>query len=320
MPRAQGARAQFALGFETVYGTPPAANSFWRMPFATSGLGSEQPLLNSELLGYGRDPLPPLKDVENADGDVAVPIDLRAWGVWLKAAFGAPITSDTGGIAPYTHEFRSGGWSLPSFSAEIGLPEVPYYAMLSGVVLNQLSWQMQRSGLLTATAGCIAQGEAVDTSSGAGTLTDWELTRFGHFNGAIARGGNALGNIVSAQINYNNNLDRIETIRNDGKIEGADPSMAALTGQLVARFADQTLLTQAIDGDPAELTFSLTRDASESFELVAHAVYLPKPKISIDGPQGIQATFDFQAALDSGQGRMCTATLINDVADYDNPT
>ena len=48
MARAQGARTQMALAFETTYGTPPAAGSFWRMPFANSNLGSEQPLLASE--------------------------------------------------------------------------------------------------------------------------------------------------------------------------------------------------------------------------------------------------------------------------------
>jgi len=117
MARAQGARAQMALAFETVYGTPPAAGSFWRMPFASSTLGSGRPLLASELLGYGRDPLPPVPDVENADGDIVVPIDLRAWGVWLKGAFGEPTTT---GSTPYTHEFRSGGWVLPSMSIELG--------------------------------------------------------------------------------------------------------------------------------------------------------------------------------------------------------
>ena len=52
MARAQGARALMALAFETTYGTPPASG-FTRMPFASTSLGAEQPLLNSELLGYG---------------------------------------------------------------------------------------------------------------------------------------------------------------------------------------------------------------------------------------------------------------------------
>jgi hypothetical protein len=51
MARAQGARAQMALAFETVYGTAPATG-FTRVPFASTSLGSEQPLITSELLGY----------------------------------------------------------------------------------------------------------------------------------------------------------------------------------------------------------------------------------------------------------------------------
>jgi hypothetical protein len=45
MARAQGARAQMALAFETVYGTAPASG-YTRVPFASTSLGSEQPLLN----------------------------------------------------------------------------------------------------------------------------------------------------------------------------------------------------------------------------------------------------------------------------------
>ena len=85
MARAQGARALMALAFETTYGTPPVSG-YTRMPFASTTLGAEQPLLNSELLGYGRDPLPPIKDAVTSDGDVVVPIDAQAFGFWLKAA------------------------------------------------------------------------------------------------------------------------------------------------------------------------------------------------------------------------------------------
>ncbi len=312
MARAQGARAQMALGFETVYGTPPVGG-FTRMPFASTSLGSEQPLLNSELLGYGRDPLAPLKDAVTADGDVVLPIDAAGFGFWLKAAFGDPVTTGTG---PWTHEFRSGGWSLPSMSIETAMPEVPRYAMYSGCVLDQLSWQVQRAGLLTATARLVAQGEAIGSTTAAGTPADLPLRRFGHFNGGVIRNGVALGNVVSAEISYANNLDRIETIRSDGKIDGADPSIAALTGRIEVRFADQTLVSQAINGDPAEIEFAYALPSGESLRLTIHAVYLPRPRIEISGPQGVQATFDWQAARDSTLGRMCTATLINDVESY----
>ena len=313
MARAHGARAQMALAFETTYGTPPASG-FTRMPFASATLGAEQPLLNSELLGYGRDPLAPIKDAVTADGNVVVPIDAQAFGFWLKAAFGDPTT--TGTAAPYSHEFRSGGWTLPSFAIETGMPEVPRFAIYSGCVLDQLSWQMQRSGLLTATASIVAQGEAVAATSAADTLADIALQRFGHFNGAITRDGQPLGNIVSAEITYANTLDRVETIRADGRIDGADPSIAALTGRIEVRFADQVLVNQALSGDPCALSFGYSLPSGESLTLTAHAVYLPRPRIEIAGPQGVQATFDWQAARDSTLGRMCTVTLINDMEGY----
>ncbi|MFN4125766.1 phage tail tube protein [Pannonibacter indicus] len=314
MARAQGARAQMALAFETTYGTPPASG-FTRMPFASTSLGAEQPLLNSELLGYGRDPLAPIKDAVTADGDVVVPIDAEAFGFWLKAAFGAPTTTGSS-PGPYTHTFQSGSWTLPSMAIETAMPEVPRYAMYSGVVLDQLSWQMQRSGLLTATARLVAQGETVATTSSTGTPAALDLLRFGHFNGTVTRNGTALGNLVTAEVTYANNLDRIETIRADGRIDGADPGMAALTGQMEVRFADQVLANQAIAGDACEIELGWSLPSGESLTFTVHAVYLPRPRIEVPGPQGIQATFDWQAARDSVVGRMCTVTLVNDVETY----
>ncbi len=104
------------------------------------------------------------------------------------------------------------------------MPEVPRYAMYTGCVCDKLSWQMARSGLLTATARLVAQGESVAASTAAGTPTLLALQRFGHFNGAITRNGSALGNVISAEVTYSNGLDRIETIRNDGRIEGLTPA------------------------------------------------------------------------------------------------
>ncbi len=95
MARALGARAQMALAFETTYGTP-LVSGFTKMPFTSTSLGAEQPLLNSEMLGYGRDPLAPIKGDVTTDGDVVVPLDAEAFGFWLKAAFSGPIATGTG--------------------------------------------------------------------------------------------------------------------------------------------------------------------------------------------------------------------------------
>jgi hypothetical protein len=312
MARAQGARAQMALAFETVYGTAPATG-YRFVPFASTTLGSEQPLLASELLGYGRDPQAPLRDAFTADGDVVIPIDVENLGLWLKGAFGSPVTT---GTTPKVHTFQSGGWTLPSLAIETQMPEVPRFAMYSGCVVDGLSWEMRRSGLLTATATLVAQNEVVAGATAAGAPTSLSPARFGHFNGSIQRNGTPIGNILSARIAYANNLDRIDSIRADGRIEGADPSIASLTGTLEARFDDLTLYNQAIAGTPCELIFAYSQGTNAAFSFTAHAVYLPRPRIAIEGPGGIQATFDWQGARAVSPARMCTAVLTNTVASY----
>ena len=312
MARAQGARAQMALAFETTYGTSPTSG-YTKMPFATASLGAEQPLLSNELLGYGRDPLAPIKDAVTADGSVVVPIDAEAFGLWLKAAFGDPATTGTG---PYTHAFSSGNWALPSFSIETGLPDVPSYALYGGCMLDKIGWSMARSGLLTASIDIVAQGETLATSSAAGTLTPVDLVRFGHFNGSVTRNGANIGNIVSAELSYANNLDRVETIRADGKIEGADPSIAALTGKIDVRFADTTLLTQAISGTSCALEFGYALPSGESLTVSVPRVFLPRPRREIQGPQGIQMSFDWQAAQQETGDPMVSVALVNNVESY----
>ncbi len=312
MARARGANAILAAAFETVYGTPPAGG-YKKLPFVSSALGEEQKLIESDLLGLGREPLPPSKDVANNEGDVIVPVDLRNFGCWLKLLLGAPTTTGTG---PYTHAFVSGALSLPSMAIEIGFPDVPSYGMNFGVRANSMTIQMQRSGLLNATMGLIAQGETRSASSGAGTPSEVAIERFSQGLGAIRRNGTALGNVVSAELSYSNNLDKVEVIRSDGRIEDAEPAMVAVTGSVVVRFADTTLLDQAVDGTACELSFGWEIDPDRSLLFTLHEVYLPRPKLSVSGPGGVQATFAFQAAKDQTLNKTMTAVLVNDVATY----
>lgn len=312
MARSYGANAQLLGKFETVYGTPPTGN-YIKFPFVSCDLGSEQGLIASDLLGQGRDPSQPIRDVIRVEGNVVVPVDLRNFGHWLKTLLGAPTTTGSG---PYIHTFVSGASSLPSISLEVGMPEVPIFFMEAGIRTNSAQLNFARSGAANATLNCIAQGEAKATTTGGGTPTVASLTRFNQFQGSIKKDGVQLGNVTGAQLTYSNNLERIETIRSDGKIDGADPTIAALTGNIEVRFADTTLIDAATDNTPLELAFAYTIDADKSLTFTAHEVYLPKPKLAISGPGGVQATFDWQAAKATSPARMLTVVLKNDVASY----
>ena len=111
--------------------------------------------------------------------------------------------------------------------------------------------------------------------------------------GSIKRAGSPVGNLTGGSVTYSNNLEKIETIRDDGLIEGADPTIAALTGRIDVRFADTTLIDLAADGTPVDLEFAYTLSVQSKLVMTAHEVYLPKPKLAVEGPGGVQASFDF---------------------------
>jgi hypothetical protein len=312
MARAYGANASLLAAFETTYGVAPVSG-FVKFPFVSSSLGSEQGLIDSDILGQGRDPAAPSRDVIKVEGDVVAPVDLRYFGRWLKALLGAPATTGTG---PYDHVYGSGVMTLPSLSVEIGMPEVPAFFLIGGVRLNSMALNFQRSGNANATFNAIAQSEARNNNSQGGVPSTLPFKRFGQFQGQVKLDGAPLANLTGANLTYTNNLERIETIRSDGKIEGVDPTIAALTGAIEVRFADTALLDKATSGEPVALEFAYVISATEKLVIEAHEVYLPKPKRAISGPGGIQASFDWRAANNTVAGRMMTITLTNDVEEY----
>jgi hypothetical protein len=308
MARAYGANAALLLKRETVYGTQASGN-YVRMPFNRCSLRSEQGLIDDPVLGYGRDPRAPLQDVINDEGDIVVPVDPRYLGFWLTGLLGDPVTTGTG---PYTHTFVSGAADLPSYSIEVGLSQVPAFFMHTGVKLNSIALEFARSGAAAATINAIAQGETRNGTSQGGTPTSLAFSRISQFQGSIKRAGSPVGNLTAGSLTYSNNLEKIETIRDDGRIDGADPTIAALTGRIDVRFADTTLIDLAANGTPVDLEFAYTLSAGASVVFTAHEVYLPKPKLAVEGPGGVQASFDFQGAWNETEGEMLKVELTND--------
>ncbi len=310
MARAYGSSATLLLKRETAYGQV-VGGDYIRMPFNRCTLGSEQGLIDDPVLGQGRDPLAPLQDVINDEGEIVVPMDPRYLGIWLTGLFGDPVTTDNGD-GTFDHLFVSGNDALPSYTVEVGMPQVPAFFQHTGVVLGSIALDFQRSGAAAATLGVIAQGESRNNTSQGGTPSALAFTRISQFQGSIIRAGNPIGNLTGGSLTYSNNLEKIETIRSDGKIDGADPTVAALTGRIDVRFADTTLIDLASGGTPVDLTFGYTVGTAK-VEFAAHEVYLPKPKLAVEGPGGVQASFDFQGARNETVGRMLDVTLTNDL-------
>jgi hypothetical protein len=220
----------------------------------------------------------------------------------------------------YTHTFVSGAASLPSFAAEIGHANVPAYFVHTGCMLNSMAMNFQRSGSANATLNIIAQGETRFASTQGGTPTSRVYKPFSQFNGSIKRNNVSLANITGAQFTYSNGMQAVPTIRNDALIEGVDPTTISVNGSIDVRFADTVLVDDAINNTAIELelAYRLAGLEGNNFSLTwtFHEVYLPRPRIPVSGPGGVQASFNWQGVLDDSLSKSVTVVLKNDVTSY----
>ncbi len=315
--RAYGADCVLLAAFEASYGVLPA-DGYTRLSFKECSLGAERPLGYDPLLGQGRDAQDPYYEAVKDEGDVGVPLDVRALGFWLRGLLGTPVSADNGD-GTFSHQFTSGG-TLPSLALEIGHAKLatPKFFRHAGTKLDKLAFDMARSGAANATISVIAQGETEAAAAIDANPASFALKRFSQGSGTIRVGGGQLANVVGGKLSFSNNLERVETIRADGLIDGVDETEATAEGSVDIRFGTDTTLTAAIAAEsPVAMEYGFTIPGS-SFALSFHLprVFLPKKKQEIKGPGGIQVSYDWRAARDPVAGYLLRVTLVNDVAGY----
>jgi hypothetical protein len=107
--RSYGSSASLCALKELSYGAKPTGN--WeKFTFVSADLSAEQGLINSELLGQGREPGVPFRDVIKDEGNIVVPVDIRDFGRWLQFLLGDPKSEAvaSSGSIPFTKNPEEG--------------------------------------------------------------------------------------------------------------------------------------------------------------------------------------------------------------------
>jgi len=315
MARAVGANFKLAAKAEAAYGTAATGN-FDQFPAFAFDLAAKQALETDNLLSAGatRDQGDPYLDTLTVDGSARVPVDLHHFGKWLAGMMGDPTT--TGSSPNYVHVWKSGAAVLPSWTIERQHPEVPSFHLFTGVMVDGFELNLAPSGSADATIRLLGRDETRAGATAAGTLVVTAVTRFQKPQGSISRNGSALGNITGGSCRFSNGLDQVRTIRSDLKLEGVDLGIGSAGGQLTARFATTTLIDDAISNTPIALAYGYTIDTNRSIEFAFPRVFLSRPGISVQGPQGIELPVDWRAAYDTTEACMMKVTLKNQTASY----
>jgi hypothetical protein len=240
---------------------------------------------------------------------------IAAGGTSNATVSGATLSGGSA-VGPYNHVFVSGAQVLPDAAIEIGNPEVPAFGTNYGAMANTLAIAMQRSGSLRAAINLICQGETdlVDAST-AGALAEMVLELFAQATGEITDSGVPLAEVVSANFNFSNNLEKAENVRGDGRIDGADGAVCSITPSFTVRFKDRGLDQRAALKQVVDASIGWSKGAGKSLTFRMPSVRLPKTKRGVTGPAGVQRTFNCLAYQALGQQALIV-TLVNDVAAY----
>jgi len=316
-PVARGYKTQCLMDYESVFGTLPDAadRAGVILPINTFGLNVSRNKNTAQTLTGRRDPVEPFDGNTEVTGDVVVPVDVNAFGYWLKLLLGAPTTT---GSTTYTHVYKVSD-TTPS-----GVVQCTYgtatesYGLFTGVKCSSMSMTVGGDEELTATfslAGRDAAYSTTDYDSSASLVT---LKRLNNFQAALKKDGTTFATCTQMDFTIDNGLDTsIRTIGGQGMVYDIPEGIMSVTGTMSCLFTDTTLLAAAKASTEMALELDIAIDASNSLSFKFPEVQLQYQGPTVDGPTGIMAQFPFVAYFaNSSDDSVVVATLVNSVATY----
>jgi len=315
MVQARGNQSKLVMDFENTFGTTPGTPAGKVMPFNSDDVSATQDQTQPETITGQRSAVKPIRGNEAVNGNIAVPVDVRSFGWWLAALFGAPST--TGTSTPYTHTYKISS-TQPSMVMEKGFTDIGKYLVQNGCKVNSLEMSTGGDGELTATVGIEGQKESnPNSSSFDGSATELTFDRFQHFQAALKEGGSTISTVTELSLSIAANMDTDQyTIGNNGQRSGLPEGIMQVTGNLSSLFSNTTLLNKAINSTESSLELTFT-NGSHSLKFSIGELEYARTSPGIDGPSGIMLPLDFTAySQDSGDNSSIVVELVNDVSGY----
>lgn len=313
MTQAQGYRGQLVMDFEAEFGKTPDTPNGLRMPIQRSNIQSKQNSQDDQTIRNRRDPAMPSEGNIDVSGQVVVPVDMIAFGYWLKAIFGNPETTGDG---PYTHVFKPTNVQ-PSLVLEQGFTDIGVYELFNGCKVGKISIPIGTEGDLVATMDIMGMKETIGATSFDATPTDIVLTKFTQPQLTIEEGGAEIAIVTEGTLDIDLGLDG-NTYRVGGQgFRGAiNEGLMQVTGNITAFFENNVLLNKAINRTESSLKLKWTNGTS-SLEILIPELKFDRNSPGIDGPQGVRINLPFKGYYQDNSDNACIkVTLVNNQASY----
>lgn len=317
MAQARGYKSQVVIDFETTFGADPTTVNGLGMPINSWNVKASRALNTAQTLTGTRNPAQPFQGNVSVSGDAVVPVDLIAFGWWLKAMFGAPTT--TGASAPYTHKFKVGD-TQPSLVVEkkFDFSSAQSYIKQNGVKIGSMEITFGGDGELVANLSIVGATESQPgTTPYDATVTTVSMSRVNNFQAAITEGGSAIATITDLTLRVDFGLDTESRVIGGGGVLGDIPEgIVAVSGSLTALYTDNTLLAKGYGVTESSLAVTLT-NGTHSLKFEIPELFYQWNTPGVTGPAGVRQEMEFQGFYNNGSDASAiVATLINAQATY----
>ena len=315
MKQARGFKGKTTVDFESTFGTAPIPAKGTVVPFNSSDLGKKQALIETNTITGTRNPSQPGKGRITVDGGAEVPLDFSAFGIWLKAAFGQPVTI-ANGDGTYTHAFKIGD-DQPSFVFAREFPDVGKTFIYRGCKLGSIKLPFGGDSELVATLSIAGKDRILGNGEYDADSTEIKLTRIDNYMATILENGVKAASMVSGELTIDLGLDLDQFTIGDGNTRGDIPEgMVNISGSGKFLFNTMSMINVADE--------SLVRSLDVVFAHAKNKLEFHFPEIQWDatdptvtGPAGIQYDMNWRAFLrDDPSQSVITVTLTNEVEEY----
>ena len=298
MGTARGYKSSCVLDFETTFGADPAAPAGLIMPINSSSLKAERTKNAASTITGNRNPVQPFDGNLKVEGSVVVPVDLIAFGHWLRAMFGAPTTSGEG---PYVHTFKVAD-SQPSLVLENKFADaaaVIAYAKYNGCKVNSWAMSVGGDGELTSELAIVGSTETVGATAYDSDASAVTLSRLQNFQAALTEGGSSLAIATAMDFTVGFGLDTEKYVIGGAGVLGDIPEgIMSVSGNLTALFQSTTLLNKAINSTESSLVVTFT-SGTYSLAITFPEIQYGRSTPEISGPSGILITLPWQGYYDN---------------------
>jgi hypothetical protein len=307
---------------QTAFNTAATAN-FFELNAYSSTFTPKRPLDDDDVLGSAgyanvTDARPAAPGVEDADGSMALPLDLTQIAWLLEALFGSVAPTNATGV--YTRVFTSGGVALPLWTIEKQLATGQFEKLIGGVCKDAtfpIGADKGYASVDTTWAGFQVSAPYAATAAGAPTVVPL-ANRMPKSSGLLKIGGTQIGRITTGSLKVTNTIDMD---RYAGSVQESDVFLTKTDAALdiTARYVDDTLRAYGTPGaggflpTPVAVEIDYVLSANLSLIFTLPAVRFEPVAVATENGGLMTQKLSGRAEVGSAAA-MVTATLVNSSA------